>query len=260
MSVVNLKELIENYARQFFKENERDYYKKLGKSVGWKELSKEINWKNLRCKHENVVYQDLDYPGNPGKIKSNVLFRSTFINDTTKEQEYLLRTERKTTSSCDIELYEGYVTEGSLELSLEIPLPGCVLSSGAGFKRQYSLENSTVKSFQEEVSWSIESNVKVPGMSKTTAELLVQEDEYKGQFEIKTYFTGGVSIRLYKDNMELVTIDLDDLSEIFTVDRGFKRDKRGIFRITKGECKARFGIEQKIELHQRPLTNLNHQI
>ena len=95
-------------------------------------------------------------------------------------------------------------------------------------------------------------------MSKTTAELLVQEDEYKGSFEIKTYFSGGVSIRLFKDNLELVTIDLDNLEEIFTIDRGFKRDKKGIYRITKVECKARFGIEQKIELHQRPLAALNH--
>lgn len=90
-------------------------------------------------------------------------------------------------------------------------------------------------------------------MSKTTAELLVQEDQYKGQFEIKTYFSGGISIRLFKDNLELVTIDLDDLDQILTIDRGFKKDKKGIYRLTRGECKASFGIEQKIELHQRPL-------
>ena len=85
----------------------------------------------------------------------------TLINDTTKEQEYQLRTERKTASTCDIELYEGYVAEGSLDLSLDIPIPGCVLKTGTGFKRQYSLENSTSKSFSEEVSWSVESVVKV---------------------------------------------------------------------------------------------------
>ncbi len=161
MPVVDIKELFDNYARLMFKENERDYYSKLKKSVGWKELTREINWKKLRIRHEKPVYVD-DHVHSPGSnIKSNVLFRSTFINDTTKEQEYLLRTERKTTSSCDFELYEGYCTEGSLELSLEIPLPGCVLSAGSGLKRQYSLENAASKSFQEEVSWSIESNVKV---------------------------------------------------------------------------------------------------
>ena len=90
-------------------------------------------------------------------------------------------------------------------------------------------------------------------MSQTTAELMVQEDDYSGQFEIKSYVSGGISVKLLKDNMEMVTIELDDLNEIFTVDKGFMKDKRGIYMLTKGECRAHFGIEQKIELHQRPL-------
>lgn len=48
MSVVNLKELVENYAYKFFKENEKEYHRKLGKSYGWKEMVKEIDWKSLR--------------------------------------------------------------------------------------------------------------------------------------------------------------------------------------------------------------------
>ena len=90
-------------------------------------------------------------------------------------------------------------------------------------------------------------------MSKTTAELLVEEDEYKGQFEMKTYFSGDIRVKLFKDGLELLSMELGDLDEIFTRDRGFVRDSRGIYRITRGNCKARFGIEQKIELHQKPL-------
>ncbi len=182
-----------------------------------------------------------------------MLFRSSFINDTDKEQDYLLRAERKTVSSCDIELYEGYVTEGSLDLSLEIPLPGCVISTGAGFKREYTMEKGITKSIQEEMTWSVESNIKIPQMSKTTAELLVKEDEYRGRFEIKTYFYGGISVKLMKDGYELLAIELDDLNDIFNSEKGFKRDKNGIFIVTRGECKAVFGIEQKIELHQQKL-------
>ena len=48
MSVVNLKEIVENYAHRFFKENEKEYYRKLGKSHGWREYVKEIDWKYLR--------------------------------------------------------------------------------------------------------------------------------------------------------------------------------------------------------------------
>ncbi len=49
MSVVNLKDLVESYAQKFFKENEKEFYKQMGKNCSWRELVKEINWKNFRC-------------------------------------------------------------------------------------------------------------------------------------------------------------------------------------------------------------------
>ena len=47
MSVVDLRELVESYAYRFFKENEKEYHRKLGKNLGWKEMAKEIDWKDL---------------------------------------------------------------------------------------------------------------------------------------------------------------------------------------------------------------------
>ncbi len=91
-------------------------------------------------------------------------------------------------------------------------------------------------------------------MSKTTAELFVQENEYQGRFEIKTYFRGEISIKLLNpDGIEVCQMELPDLENIFTIDKGFQRDGRGLFMVTRGKCKARFGIDQKIELHQRPI-------
>ena len=90
-------------------------------------------------------------------------------------------------------------------------------------------------------------------MSKTVAELLVQENEYKGRFEIKTYFSGELSVKLFKDGHEMLLIELADLDQLFTREKGFKKDDKGLFRITRGECKARFGVDQKIELHQMQL-------
>ncbi len=105
-----------------------------------------------------VIYQNVEAPQAP---KSHVLFRSTFINDTSGDQDYQLNAERKTMSSCTFELFEGFVSEGSAELSLEVPLPGCVVTAGAGFKRQYTLENTRSKNIQEELNWSVQSNIKV---------------------------------------------------------------------------------------------------
>lgn len=90
-------------------------------------------------------------------------------------------------------------------------------------------------------------------MSQTTAELVVQEDEYYGTFEIKSYFFGEIRIKLYKDSQELLTLEFGDLEDLFPREKGFRKDARGIFRITRGECKARFGVSQKVELHAKLL-------
>ena len=112
----------------------------------------------VRIQHQEAKCQDLDKPGVP---KSHVLFRSTFINDTNKEQEYQLAAERKTMSTCSFELFEGFVNEGQAELSISVPIPGCALEVGAGFRHEYVLENTSSKTVQEEMNWSLQSNIKV---------------------------------------------------------------------------------------------------
>ena len=92
-------------------------------------------------------------------------------------------------------------------------------------------------------------------MSQTTAELVVQEDEYRGTFEIKSYFFGEIRVKLFKDSQDVLSLEFGDLEDLFPRDKGFRKDARGIYRITRGECKARFGISQKVELHAKPLPN-----
>jgi hypothetical protein len=90
-------------------------------------------------------------------------------------------------------------------------------------------------------------------MSQTTAELVVQEDEYRGTFEIKSYFYGEIRVKLFKDSQEILSLEFGDLEDLFPRDKGFRKDAHGIYRITRGECKARFGVSQKVELHAKPL-------
>ena len=90
-------------------------------------------------------------------------------------------------------------------------------------------------------------------MSQTTAELVVQEDEYRGTFQIKSYFYGEIRVKLFKDTQDVLTLEFGDLEDLFPRDKGFHKDANGIFRITRGECKARFGVSQKVELHAKLL-------
>jgi hypothetical protein len=97
-------------------------------------------------------------------------------------------------------------------------------------------------------------------MSQTTAELVVQEDEYHGTFEIKSYFIGEIRVKLYKDSQEILSLEFGDLEDLFPREKGFRKDNRGIYRITRGECKARFGVSQKVELHAKPLPAIQEAI
>ena len=90
-------------------------------------------------------------------------------------------------------------------------------------------------------------------MSQTTAELIVQEDEYRGTFEIKSYFYGEIRVKLFKDSQEVLSLEFADLEDLFPRDKGFRKDANGLYRITRGECRARFGVSQKVELHAKPL-------
>jgi hypothetical protein len=97
-------------------------------------------------------------------------------------------------------------------------------------------------------------------MSQTTAELVVQEDEYLGAFEIKSYFFGELRVKLFKESQEILSLEFGDLEDLFPRDKGFRKDNRGIYRITRGECKARFGVSQKVELHATPLPSIQETI
>ncbi|CAF0755049.1 unnamed protein product [Rotaria sp. Silwood1] len=251
MGLVNLRDLVEAAAHKWYKDNEKDSTRaKWGKTYNWKELVKEIDWRSLKVRHDPVIYTDLETPGTP---KNHILFRSTFLNDTNREQEYNLKAVRRTVSTCSFSVFEGYTTEQCASLELEVPLPKCVLEASTGFRREYTLEQSRDKQVEEELTWSVESNIKIPGMSQTTAELVVQEDEYYGTFEIKSYFFGEIRVKLYKDSQEIISMDFGDLEDLFPRDKGFRKDNRGVYRITRGECKARFGVSQKVELHAKPL-------
>jgi len=158
MSLVNIKDLIDKYAQAFFAENEREYHKQVGRNTQWKDLVKVVDWSRFQFRHAQRRYEDAGEPGTP---KSQVLFRSTFVNDTEKEQTYQLQAERKTVASCSFELFEGWVNEAQAEVKLSVPIPGCALEAGAGFRSEYVLETTRTKTVQEEMNWSVQSSVRV---------------------------------------------------------------------------------------------------
>lgn len=211
--------------------------------------SPDINWQNVRITHGKTEYYDEIHATKP---KSHILFSAYFTNDTDQSQVYTLRTERRTQSTCSLSLEKGYTYGCSVDIKLTPPNP--VVEANAGFHGELSLTKGSEETFEEELTWSIDNQISVPPKYKTKAELVIKEDEYTSHFKTESQFRGKVHVTLRnkKDNTPITTIT-GDVKQIFTKDKGFKVDKTGIYYITEGRCKCRFGIEQHVCLKQEKL-------
>ena len=91
-------------------------------------------------------------------------------------------------------------------------------------------------------------------MHKTIAELEIFEENYQGEFEMKTYFSGAILMKIFKEGKEVLSFDLNNIEKPLSTDHGFTKDANGLFFVTCGQFKANFVVEQKILLKQIPLS------
>ena len=63
----------------------------------------------------------------PAEPKGQVIFTTTFVNDTEEEHEYSFKTERSTKSTCEIQMSKGVTTGASMELTLKTPCEVTIL-------------------------------------------------------------------------------------------------------------------------------------
>ncbi|KAK3089668.1 hypothetical protein FSP39_005482 [Pinctada imbricata] len=215
-------------------------------------LSSDISWKNFRVRHGATEYYDQIRTNTP---KTHVLFTAHFTNDTDQSQTYTLRTERRTKSTCNISLQKSYTYGFSVDVKLTPPNP--IIEANAGFKGELGLSKSSDETFEEELVWSVDNQISVPKQFKTRAELVIKEDEYTSHFKTESKFEGKihVTLRNKRDNTPITTLT-GDVKQIFTGDKGFRVDKTGVYFITIGRCKCRFGIEQHVKLSQIPLGDI----
>lgn len=213
--------------------------------------SSDINWNNLRVQHGRTEYYDQIQAEKP---KTHVLFSAHFTNDTEQNQTYALRTERRTTSTCTLSLEKSYTYGFNVDIKLTPPNP--IIEANAGFRGDLGLTKTSDETFEEELVWSIDNQISVPPKFKTRADLVIKENEYTSHFKTESKFDGKihVTLRNKKDNTPITTLT-GTAKQIFTADKGFRVDKSGIYFITHGRCKCRFGIEQHVKLTQSPLTD-----
>ncbi|VDN19268.1 unnamed protein product [Gongylonema pulchrum] len=168
------------------------------------------------------------------------LFKSTFTNTTEREQEYSFKTERSTRSSAT-------VIVGNT--------PCEVVEANAGFRNELSVIHIGENTVEEELVWGVDSTVRVPPLCETVAELVILEDHQIRRFSIESRLSGRIIVTVtnLKDNNSLVTIIEGKISDIIRglanyPALGFTVQNDVVSYTTKGICKFKYGVEQKVKI------------
>ena len=254
--VIDIEETIIGWAKEVFKITRSKEQARIKDD----DLAYTVNWSRARIVHSEPEYSDKKQPVAPN---SQVLFKTTFTNNTDHQQEYSFKTERTTSSTCDVCIEKG-VSYGA-ELGLTLKLPGDVLEVGTGFKKELSVNKTVGETFSEELTWGVDSLVKVPAKTITTAELVISEQQNASSFTVKTRVSGKILVHIthLSDNNSFVKSIDGELVEIWKRQAGNSDsstvvvEKHCLSYITKGQCHFRFGVEQHVNISEKAIDAAN---
>src|SRR6218665_326336 len=259
---VDLENLIDRWARDYFDRNVPSKEKKLMKQGL---VALEIDWKRVKFVHDEAEYSPAPPAPGKGTPTNNVLFNTSFTNHTEYPQKYTFRTQRTTRSSCTIAVEQGYVT--GVEMNVKLSTPCEILELNAGFKRETALTNAEGQTVEEELTWGVDCEVEVKAHHAGEAKLIILEEEYKGGFEVKTHISGIARViftNLKNNNsfMKAIERPVVDIvkeaiadqwiqpSEAFSIDG----NTNTILSRTKGKCHFRFGVKQVVEVDEKAIS------
>jgi len=199
------------------------------------------------------------------QTKTRVLFKTMFRNNSKSAQDYTMRTEKTTRSSCTTNMETSY-TKG-IDMCVTLKTPCEVFEGNAGFHSELTLTKAEGETIEEELTWGVESHIKVNAGELATASLVVEEIKYSGNFVIVSTIRGRVSVMFTnrKDNnshVHSVSADIVDILQDYVeqqrpmkkfIDEIITIQDNAVLMQTKGKCDFRFGIQQHVLLDQRPI-------
>ena len=148
-----------------------------------------------------------------------------------------------------------------------------VFEMNAGYKREFSLTDRQGETFEEELTWGVDSKILVTKGHVAEASLVVDERKQTGDFQVTTKIRGFVYITFTapRDNNSLVKATGTEIATV--VEKYLDTERRKGNRVehirviddqgervvvieTKGRCKFRYGVKQDIQVDQKPINNV----
>lgn len=251
-NIIDLEDIVKTWAwTSFLKTRSKDYSK-----LRYEDVNLAVNWNRTRFVTEKPDYSDQVMSDIP---KAQVVFKSTFKNNTNNEQEHSFQTERTTACVSTTNMTKGF-TKG-FHVEMKLGLPEEVAAITAGFGREVNMETGIEDTHEESITWAVDSTVKVPSKTCTTAEMVVKEKEFNATYKMKVKIRGQVvvSITNLRDNNSFIQSVDGDFAQIMKKEAekgnsGFTIEEGTVIWVIEGSCKFRFGIEQQIQLQEESLT------
>jgi hypothetical protein len=137
-----------------------------------------------------------------------------------------------------------------------------------GLSGELTLSETTNQTFEEHLTWSVDSQVKVEKQSRTVASLMIREEEVNATIKLDTFIKARqdqipVYIKHKKTGKQIKRTWLDSniLSTVLNKAEGFEKiDDCSVKRESKGVVRLIYGAEQVIDLKTIPLKPDSNQL
>ncbi|CAL1544329.1 unnamed protein product [Lymnaea stagnalis] len=212
-----------------------------------------IDWEGVLITYAEPVFLKHGAPTTP---TASILFISSFNNTTPDPQTFALNSVRVTKSTCETSLNKTFSFGGSIGVVAELPVKG--FTGRAKFFFDRTKQKGNTNTSEQELTWGINSDIVVPPVCTTTAELKIKEEDLSGEFEMESTFDGRVYVDyLHEKEKDVVHSDSEEVSVIFKDVTGFfpTRDGAPKYSVT-GTCKCRIGVEQMVTVTEETLKEI----
>lgn len=266
--IVDIEKTIQDYAWRELKRDARWYQGPLLRRSCY-EI--EVPWNFYEFDHQTVRFAPRHTRQSAGdgfrERKHVELFSTDYRNSTGKDQIYNLKAQRQTKALTNVTFQRGFNIKGKANFKLKIPerYGHCgVTASADGHLRVTKCRGETL---DEMFTWQVDSDITVDPYHVTKVTLVVTEDEFIADFEVRTTMkmtTGEAPIILKRkrDNHIHAVLLISDLGEIFgdlgcpviNVLKGDEGDKQSAIEIvTTGVLESLRWRDQRISIESRPI-------
>ncbi|XP_046359541.2 uncharacterized protein LOC124137327 [Haliotis rufescens] len=186
--VIDLEEFLKSWAWTVFSKTAA--YKSKG-SPALSDVNIDIVWDRV---HFSTSEPAFGLKQGPVPTNSQIVFKANYSNNTTEVQEQNFSTTRTTVAKATTLLTRGF-TRG-MDTGIKISIPPEVAYATSGFGHEVSIKTDEVNTVEHTLTWTTNSNIRLPPKSKILARLQVSAEQFQCDFSTYVIFKGQVVLRI----------------------------------------------------------------